>query len=76
MKSSPFFHLCPRISGYLISKVHYPSLISSYIEARWVFFLVGGVHDHRRNQLVFWSSQKKMTDIAQDDEDGVSAHRP
>ena len=34
------------------------------------------MHDYRGNQLVFWSSQKKMTDIAQDDEGDVSAHRP
>ena len=29
-----------------------------YIEAG-VFFWVGGVHEYLRNQLVFWSSQKK-----------------
>ena len=37
--------------------------------------LGGGVPAYRGNQLVSWSRQKKMTDIAQDDEGGVSAHR-
>ena len=40
------------------------------------YFLGGGVHEYRRNQLVFWSGQKKMTDIAPDDEGDVSVHRP
>jgi hypothetical protein len=44
-----------------------------YSEAGGIFWWGG--HDYPRNQLVFWSSQKKMTDIAQDDEGGVSAHR-
>ena len=40
------------------------------------YFLVGGVTQITGKSAGFLEWSKKMTDIAQDDEDGVSAHRP